>query len=50
MAYETVVLLRTLLYQAKNAKDKEEIIRAIEVMCSKDDIAAVEQQLNKKEK
>lgn len=45
--YETTVLLRTLLYQAKNAKDVDEVIRAIEVMCSKDDIAAVEQQLAK---
>jgi len=47
MAHETVVLLRSLLYQAKNAKDVNEIIRAIEVMCTKDDIAAVEQQIAK---
>jgi len=47
MAHETVVLLRSLLYQAKSAKDVDEIIRAIEVMCTKDDIAAVEQQIVK---
>jgi len=41
MAHETVVLLRSLLYQAKRAKTKKEIIRAIEVMCTKDDVAAV---------
>ena len=42
---ETTVILRTILYQAKRAKTKEEVVRAIEVMCTKDDIASVEQVL-----
>ena len=42
---ETTVILRSILYQAKRAKSKEEIVRAIEVMCTKDDIASVEQVL-----
>ena len=41
MSQETEVLLRTILYQAKISKSAEEIINAIEVMCTKDTIAAV---------
>ena len=41
------VLLRTMLYQIEKAKSLEEAISAIRVMCSKDDIAAVEQELKK---
>ena len=44
---ETEIILGTILYQVKKAKTLEEIEDAIEVMCSKDDIAAVEQKINK---
>ena len=47
MALETTVILRTILYQLKNSKTLEEAISAVEVMCTKDDISAVEQQLSK---
>jgi len=43
MAMETTVLLRTILYQAMMSGDVEDVIRSIKVMCTKDDIAAVEQ-------
>jgi len=44
---ETTILLRTILYQAMLAEDKDEIINAISVMCSKEDIATVKEQLEK---
>ena len=37
MANETIVLLRSILYQAKKAESIDEIISAIEIMCSKDE-------------
>ena len=43
MSQETDVLLRTILYQIKIAKTLGEAEMAVEVMCSKDVIAAVEQ-------
>jgi len=45
VALETTVLLRTILYQAMKAKSTDEIINAISVMCSKEDIATVKEQL-----
>lgn len=42
---DTDVLLRTILFQSMIAESTEEIIRAIRVMCSKDMIAAVEQEV-----
>ena len=47
MSQETTVLLRTMLYQIEKAESLEEAISAVRVMCSKDDIAAVEQELKK---
>jgi hypothetical protein len=38
-------ILRTILYQAKIAKDKEDIIRAIEAMCGDDMIAVIEKKV-----
>jgi hypothetical protein len=45
MAIETIAILRTLLYQANKAKTTKEIINAISVMLSKEDIATVKEQL-----
>ena len=45
MAMETTVLLRTILYQAMKAGSAEEIVDAISVMCSKEDIATVKEQI-----
>lgn len=45
MAMEATVLLRTILYQAMKAHSAEEIVDAIKVMCSKEDIATVKEQL-----
>ena len=42
---ETTVLLRKILYHAMMSNDADEIIRSIKVMCTKDDIASVEQML-----
>ena len=42
---ETSVILRAILLQAKKAKSVKEIEKAIEAMCSKDDIDAVNQSL-----
>ena len=42
---ETTVLLRKILYHAMMSNDADEIIRSIKVMCTKDDIAFVEQML-----
>jgi hypothetical protein len=47
MALETTVILRSILYQAKKAGTVSEVINAIEVMCSKDDVAAVNEQIAK---
>jgi len=47
MALETTVILRTTLYQAMKAKTKEEIVNSISVMCSKEDIATVKEQIAK---
>ena len=43
---ETTVILRSMLYQARTAKSLEEIVTAIEVMCTKDDIAAVKEKIS----
>lgn len=45
MAMETTALLRTILYQVMEADDKDDAIRAVRVMCTKDDIAAVEKEI-----
>ena len=45
MSQETTVLLRTILFQLMKADTREEAIMAVRVMCSKDDIAAVEQEI-----
>jgi hypothetical protein len=50
MAIETTVLLRTILYQLMDADSLEDAIHAVKVMCSKDDIAAVQAQLEEKRK
>jgi len=49
MAMETTVILRTTLYQAKKAKTVEEVVNAISVMCSKEDIATVNEQIAREE-
>ncbi len=50
MSQETDVLLRTILFQVMNAKREgktfDDMISAIRVMCSKDIIDAVEQEMN----
>jgi hypothetical protein len=55
MATETVAILRSLLFSAMQAETVDEVVNAISVMCSKDDIAAVKEQvaiaaMQKKEK
>ena len=45
MSIETTAILRTILYQLMTAESLEKAIAAVKVMCSKDDIAAVEQQI-----
>jgi predicted lysophospholipase L1 biosynthesis ABC-type transport system permease subunit len=50
MAMETIALLRSLLYQAKKAKTLEDAINAITIMCSKEDIATVDDQIAKEQK
>ena len=47
MALETSVILRSILLQVKKAASVKEIEMAIEAMCSKDDIDAVNQSLQK---
>lgn len=42
MARETEALLRSILYTLKTTESLESAIRAIEVMCTKDEVAAVE--------
>jgi hypothetical protein len=46
MSQETDVLLRTILYQVEVAESLEEVKSAIRVMCTKDVIAAVQQQVS----
>jgi hypothetical protein len=46
MPQKTSALLRTILFQVKKAKSLKEAEHAIKVMCSKDDIAAVEKELS----
>ena len=45
MAMETTVLLRTMLFQLMTANSREEAEIALKAMCSKDDIAAVKEQV-----
>jgi len=45
MALETTAILRAILFQAMKAETVDEIIDAISVMCSKEDIATVREQL-----
>jgi hypothetical protein len=45
MGMETSVILRAILLHAKKAKSLKEIEKAIEAMCSKEDIDAVNQSL-----
>ena len=47
MAMETAVILRTTLYQTMKAKTVEEAVNAISVMCSKEDIATVKEQIER---
>jgi len=42
MARETDALLCSILYSLKTAKSLESAIRAVEIMCTRDEIAAVE--------
>ena len=42
MSQETGVILRTILFQIKTAGSIAEIEKAVEVMCSKKDVAVVE--------
>jgi len=46
MTQETTALLRSILYQLETAKDLKAAIRAVKVMCSKEDIAVVEQMVD----
>ena len=45
MSLETQVLLKTILYQAKRAKNAQEIIHAIEAMCDEETIAFIEKKV-----
>ena len=45
MEVETIAILRSILFQLMTAKTLDEAIEAVKVMCSGDDIAAVEQQV-----
>ena len=45
MAVETIAILRSILYQLEMADNLEDAKSAVKVMCSKDDIAAVEQEV-----
>jgi len=47
MVSETSVILRSILLQVKKAKSIEEIEMALEAMCSKDDIDAVNQSIQR---
>jgi hypothetical protein len=45
MAVETIAILRSILFQLETAETLEDAKSAVKVMCSKDDIAAVEQEV-----
>ena len=45
MALDTAVILRSILYHMKTAEDLTDAVLAVEAMCSKDDIAAVDQKV-----
>ena len=45
MAMETTAILRAILYQLQTVKSLDEAVTAVKVMCSKDDIAAVEKEI-----
>ena len=45
MSLETSVILRAILLHAKKAKSVKEVEKAVEAMCSKEDIDAVNQSL-----
>jgi hypothetical protein len=45
MALETTTILRTILFQIKTAATLADAIRAVEVMCSGDDIAVVDKKV-----
>lgn len=48
MSQETTVILRSILYQLKESEDLIDAVMAVEAMCTKDDIAAVEQKIAEK--
>jgi len=45
LAMETTAILRSVLFNLMKSEDVADAIDEVKVMCSKDDIAAVEQQL-----
>jgi hypothetical protein len=45
MSMETSVILRSLLFQALSADDLQQVIDAIMVMCSEEDVAVVEKKI-----
>ncbi len=45
MSQEAEVLLRTILYQLKNARGLDEAVIAVETMCSQETIAWVNEQV-----
>ena len=45
MSIETTAILRSILYQLEICETLDDAISAVKVMCSKDDIAAVEQEV-----
>ena len=50
MAREAEAILKSILYSLKMAESLESAISAVEVMCTKDEIASVEKAVAKKEK
>ena len=50
LSMETSVILRSILFQLKRAKSHKEALAAITAMCSQDDIAAVNNQIQQLEK
>ena len=49
MAKETEVILKSVLYNVKNAKNLEEAINSVEVLCDEETIAYVEKKIKEKE-
>jgi len=45
MALETTAILRELLYQSKIAETLEDVVDAVSVMCSDEDIAVVDKRV-----